>query len=190
MVIITDEQVEARAKGFRAAGIDLDNLEKVVKVVQEIAETIVFVCMEFEKAMEQVAEIAQAALQTVAKGLEELEAAREKTALLELPTARDRKAAREKRRAMEQATAARFRQYRASESAWAAQKRTGQRKREWRGPWRGELTMKHKQPMPRYYGKNIAQHAERKFLRRKAEEANQEKRRERPADAVDGGKKD
>ena len=51
MVIITDEQVEAWAKGFRAAGIDLDNLEKVV---QEIAETIVFVCMEFEKAMEQV----------------------------------------------------------------------------------------------------------------------------------------
>ncbi len=133
VVIITDEQVEAWAKGFRAAGIDLDNLEKVV---QEIAETIVFVCMEFEKAMEQVAEIAQAALQTVAKGLEELEAAREKTALLELPTARDRKAAREKRRAMEQATAARFRQYRASESAWAAQKRTGQRKREWRGPWK------------------------------------------------------
>ena len=133
VVIITDEQVEAWAKGFRAAGIDLDNLEKVVR---EIAETIVFVCMEFEKAMEQVAEIAQAALQTVAKGLEELEAAREKTALLELPTARDRKAAREKRRAMEQATAARFRQYRASESAWAAQKRTGQRKREWRGPWK------------------------------------------------------
>ena len=61
-------------------------------------------------------------------------------ALLELPTARDRKAAREKRRAMEQATAARFRQYRASESAWAAQKRTGPRRREWRGPWRGERT--------------------------------------------------
>ena len=40
------------------------------------------------------------------------------------------------------------------------------------------MTMKHKQPMPRYYGKNIAQHAERKFLRRKAAEANQEKRRE------------
>ena len=54
----------------------------------------------------------------------------------------------------------------------------------------GELTMKHKQPMPRYYGKNIAQHAQRKFLRRKASEANQEKRRERPADAEDGGKKE
>lgn len=50
--------------------------------------------------------------------------------------------------------------------------------------------MKKRQPMPRYYGKNIAQHAERKFLRRKAAEANQEKRRERPEEAVDGGKKD
>ena len=133
VVIITDEQVEAWAKGFRAAGIDLDNLEKVIR---EIAETIIFACMEFEKAMEQVAKIARAGLAEVAKELEELEAAWEKAALLELPTARDRKAARKKRRAMEQATAARFRQYRASESAWAAQKRTGPRRREWRGPWK------------------------------------------------------
>ncbi len=133
MVIITDEQVEAWARGFRAAGIDLDNLEKVVR---EIAETIIFACMEFEKAMEQVAKIAQAGLAAAAKELEELEAVREKAELLELPTARDRKAAREKRRAMEQATAARFRQYRVGESAWAAQKRTGPRRREWRGPWK------------------------------------------------------
>ena len=55
-------------------------------------------------------------------------------------TAWDRKEAREKRQAVERATAARFRQYRARESTWAAQKRTGQRRREWRGPWRGEKT--------------------------------------------------
>lgn len=54
----------------------------------------------------------------------------------------------------------------------------------------GELTMKGKQPMPRYYGKNIVQHAQRKFLQRKAMEANQEKRREHPADDVSGGKKE
>lgn len=54
----------------------------------------------------------------------------------------------------------------------------------------GELTMKHKQTMPRYYGKNIVQHAQRKFLQRKAMEANQEKRREHPADDVSGGKKE
>lgn len=39
--------------------------------------------------------------------------------------------------------------------------------------------MKHKNPMPRYYGKNIVQHAQKKFLQRKAMEADQEKRRER-----------
>lgn len=50
--------------------------------------------------------------------------------------------------------------------------------------------MKHKQPMPRYYGKNIVQHAQKKFLQRKAMEANQEKRREHPADDVSGGKKE
>ena len=36
-----------------------------------------------------------------------------------------------------------------------------------------------KKPMPSYYGKNIAQHAQRRFFQRKALEADQEKRRER-----------
>lgn len=39
------------------------------------------------------------------------------------------------------------------------------------------MTMKHKKPMPRYYGKNIVQHAQKKFLQRKALEADQGKRR-------------
>jgi hypothetical protein len=39
--------------------------------------------------------------------------------------------------------------------------------------------------MPGYYGKNVVQNAERKFLRRKASEADQEKRRE--TEAVTGG---
>ena len=49
--------------------------------------------------------------------------------------------------------------------------------------------MKRKQPMPRYYGKNIVQHAQRKFLQRKALEANREKHRDGPANGVDSGKK-
>lgn len=39
--------------------------------------------------------------------------------------------------------------------------------------------MSRKRPMPGYYGKNIAQNAQKRFLRRKALEADQEKRRER-----------
>ena len=39
--------------------------------------------------------------------------------------------------------------------------------------------MKHKKPMPGYYGKNIAQNAQRRFFRRKAMEADQEQRRRR-----------
>lgn len=53
---------------------------------------------------------------------------------LDVPTAWDRKEAREKQRAVERAASSRFRQYKARESAWAAEKRTGQRRREWRGP--------------------------------------------------------
>ena len=55
---------------------------------------------------------------------------------LDVPTAWDQKEAREKQRAVERAVSSRFRQYKARESAWTAQKRTGQRRREWRGPWR------------------------------------------------------
>ena len=50
--------------------------------------------------------------------------------------------------------------------------------------------MKRKNPMPRYYGKNIMQHAQKKFLQRKALEANQEKRRERPAEDTGNGTQD
>lgn len=38
--------------------------------------------------------------------------------------------------------------------------------------------MKRKQPMPGYYGKNIAQHAQKRFFQRKALEADK-KRKER-----------
>ena len=37
-----------------------------------------------------------------------------------------------------------------------------------------------KKQMPRYYGKNIAQNAQRAFFRRKARQANKEKGQERP----------
>lgn len=60
----------------------------------------------------------------------------EKGEFLNIKTAWDRKEAREKLQAVERENAARFRQYRARESTWAARKRTGQRRREWRGPWR------------------------------------------------------
>lgn len=54
----------------------------------------------------------------------------------------------------------------------------------------GELTMSRKKQMPGYYGKNIVQHAQKKFLQRKALEANREKRQDCPVDAVDSGKKE
>lgn len=55
---------------------------------------------------------------------------------LDIPTAWDRKEAREKQQAVERAASSRFRKYKARESTWATRKRTGQRRREWCGPWR------------------------------------------------------
>lgn len=51
-------------------------------------------------------------------------------------TAWDRMEEREKRRTAERETAARFRHRKVRESAWNAKKRTGKRRREWRGPWK------------------------------------------------------
>lgn len=59
-------------------------------------------------------------------------------AFSDIKTAWGRKETREKRRAVEQAAASRFRQHKARETAWTARKRTNPRKREWRGPWRAE----------------------------------------------------
>lgn len=50
--------------------------------------------------------------------------------------------------------------------------------------------MKRKHPMPSYYSKNIAQNAQKRFFRRKAQEAEQEKRKSGPEDAAVSGKKD
>lgn len=111
---LTDEQVEAWKRAFELAGVDLNALgECLVKIAK--AMTIAY--MGFEKAMEKVANIAQAGLVEAAKELEELEAIRKEAAHFNPPTERDRKEAREKWRAAERATASRFRQYKVSESA-------------------------------------------------------------------------
>lgn len=130
----TDEQVEVLRWAFNAAGIDMDNLVEAIKI---ICEAMVICYMDLEKAMERVADIVRADEVETARALEEFEAAmKEKGELLDLPNARDRKEARARRNAFERANAARFYQYKARESAWAARKRTGPRRREWRGPWR------------------------------------------------------
>lgn len=49
--------------------------------------------------------------------------------------------------------------------------------------------MKRKQPMPCYCGRNIARHAQKRFLQRKALEANREKHRGCPAaESIESGK--
>ncbi len=55
-------------------------------------------------------------------------------------TAWERKEKREKRRLFERETAVRFRQHKTRECERAAKKRTGARRREWRGPWKEPKT--------------------------------------------------
>lgn len=130
---LTDEQVEAWKRAFELAGVDLDALgECIVK----IAKAAIITYMELEKAMVQVANIARAGLIEAASELEKFEAIERELKKLNFPTAWDRKKQREKRCAVEQATASRFRQYKASEKNWSARKRTGPRRREWRGAWK------------------------------------------------------
>lgn len=44
--------------------------------------------------------------------------------------------------------------------------------------------------MPSYYGRDILRHAEKKFLQRKAREAEQKKRRDCPSETTESGKKE
>lgn len=130
---LTDEQVEAWKRAFELAGVDLDALGECLL---KIAKALTIAYMEFEKAMEQVANIVRAGLIEAANELEEFEDLERELKMLDRPTAWDRKKARERRRAAEREAASRFRQYKASEKAWSARKRTGPRRREWRGPWK------------------------------------------------------
>lgn len=130
---LTDEQAKARKRAFELAGVDLDELGECLL---KIAKALTIAYMEFEKAMEQVANIARTGLIEAASGTEEFEDLERELKMLDRPTAWDRKKARERRRAAEREAASRFRQYKASEKAWSARKRTGPRRREWRGPWK------------------------------------------------------
>ena len=130
---LTDEQAKAWKRAFELAGFDLDALGECLL---KIAKALTIAYMEFEKAVEQVANIARAGLIETANELEEFEDLERELKMLDRPTAWDRKKARERRRAAEREAASRFRQYKASEKAWSARKRTGPRRREWRGPWK------------------------------------------------------
>lgn len=130
---LADKQKEEWARALCAAGVEAG---VIAEALREIAESVIIKCIEFEEAVAKIANIMRLGLVEAANELEELEALRKKAALLELPTAWDRKEAREKQRAVERAASSRFRKYRTRESAWSAQKRTGPRRREWRGPWR------------------------------------------------------
>lgn len=130
---LTDEQVEAWKRALEMAGVDLDTLGKCLL---KIAKALTIAYMEFEKDMEQVANIARTGLIEAASEMEEFEDLERELKMLDRPTAWERKKARERRRAEEREAASRFQQYKASESAWSVRKRTGPRRREWRGPWK------------------------------------------------------
>lgn len=135
---LTDEEVKAWMRVFELAGVDVDELgEFLLKIVK----TIIHTAGEFNQAMQRVVELAsQASAQTVEEQdaddpvAELLRALEEYVERDMTPTARKLWGRRERRRAVKMAGDVRFRQYKARESAWATQKRTGNRRREWRGP--------------------------------------------------------
>ena len=52
------------------------------------------------------------------------------------------------------------------------------------------MSRKKKRDVPPYYLRNVARNAQRAFFRRKASEADQEKRREKPEQAAQSGGKE
>ena len=129
---MTVEEEKAWKRAFELAGIDVVKLGEIIRAaVQEIVR----VWNDFDREMQAVATLANNMLAQTQEEVS-LEEVVKRYIFGYEPTARKKKRERDRRRAVEQATASRFRQYKAKESAWAAQKRTGQRRREWRGPWK------------------------------------------------------
>lgn len=130
--------------------VDKEVLEDIQACVKKYIDD--FIAAEFaELAGEEVRELAEAAgifaemsSYSLAEVMEAMANAfnggvnpkQVRRAFFGLATAWDRKELREKQRAVERETASRFRQYKAGENAWATRKRTGPRRREWRGPAR------------------------------------------------------
>ena len=119
-----------------------DCMEREMREIEEVARMI---AERMGVSMEAAEGMVLNALQRNEGGLRECleelnglldEGNRQMEEFLDITTAWDRKEARGKLRAVERENASRFRQRKARESTWAVQKRTGQRKREWRGPWR------------------------------------------------------
>lgn len=142
-ILIADELDESGVGAMaRAIGYLADCMERETREIEEVARMIaerMGVSMEAAEGM--VLNVLQRDAGGLRECLEELNSlfdgdSGQTGEFLDLTTAWDRKEAREKLRAIERENASRFRQRKTRESTWAVQKRTGQRKREWRGPWR------------------------------------------------------
>ena len=142
-ILIADELDGSVVGGAaRAIAYLADCMEREMREIEEVARMIaerMGVSMEAAEGM--VLNVLQRNAGGLREWLEELnglldEGNRQMGEFLDITTAWDRKEARGKLRAVERENATRFRQRKARESEWTARKRTGQRKREWRGPWR------------------------------------------------------
>lgn len=116
-----NDLAKALAQAFEQAGCGL------MKILE--------LFMQLDEAMRIAAKEAEKALITPPMGYEESLEELEKSGAFDYEqTARKKKRERDRRQAIERGNAARFRQYRVTETAWRARKRTGARRREYRGP--------------------------------------------------------
>ncbi len=129
---MTVEEEKAWKRAFELAGIDL---VKLGEIIREAVREIIRAWDDFDRGMQEVAALANDVLTQTPEEISLEEVAKCYIFSYE-PTTRKKKQERDRRRTAKQTTASRFRQYKARESGWTAQKRTAQRRREWRGPWK------------------------------------------------------
>lgn len=142
-ILIADELDESGVGAMeRAIGYLADCMERETRKIEEAARMIAErtgVSMEAAEGM--VLDVLQRDAGGLRECLEERnslfdEDGGQKGEFLDLTTAWDREEMREIRRAQDRETDFRFRQYQTKGNCWAVQKRTGARRREWRGAWK------------------------------------------------------
>lgn len=127
---LTSVEMEKRRENLRK---ELDQMKEILKSAGEAMDLRL---KEYEIEVKRIAKIMGIGVERTESQPEKLADLEKKKDRLDSPVALDRKEARKKQRAAERETASRLRQYRVAKNCWAAGKRTGPRRREWRGPWK------------------------------------------------------
>lgn len=127
------EDVQKRTEEYIEAAVTMGLLADAKAEPQDFMKAVRILAKQSTNSLEEVME---AIVKAILGGHAKPGNTRRTLNKLDLARIRKRKKEQKKARTMERENVSRFRQYQDRERVWTTRKRTGQRRREWRGPWK------------------------------------------------------